>query len=294
MFVFSREQVPYLGYVMSKRGIQVDPSKTDKVRNFPTPTDPTSVRSFVGLASYYRRFVPNFAAIATPLHHLTKKDVKFKWSNECEQAFCRLKSLLTEAPILAYPRFGGEEHFLLETDASGVGLGAVLSQEQSDGKYHPVAYASRSLQPNEKNYPISELETLAIVWAVKYFRAYLLGHPCTVLTDHAACLSLLNTPRPSAKLARWAMAIQEMDLLIKHRSGRSNAGADALSRHPCDAGNVSAVMAESADPSDIDVAASDEPPDTVQQKLLTFSSRVRSWGLCIPISPMVCCPTTTN
>ena len=134
--LFLREQVPYLGYVISKREIQVDPSKTDKVRNFPTPTDPTSVRSFVGLASYYRRFVPNFAAIATPLHHLTKKDVKFKWSYECEQAFCRLKSLLTEAPILAYPRFGGEEHFLLETDASGVGLGAVLSQKQSDGKYH--------------------------------------------------------------------------------------------------------------------------------------------------------------
>ena len=272
---FLRERVPYLGFVISKHGIQVDPSKTDKVRNFPTPTDPTSVRSFVGLASYYRRFVPHFAAIAAPLHRLTKKDVRFEWSEECETAFCRLKSLLTEAPVLVYPRFGEGEHFLLETDASGVGLGAVLSQKQGDGKYHPVAYASRSLQPNEKNYPISELETLAIVWAVKYFRAYLLGHPCTVLTDHAACVSLLNTPRPSAKLARWAMAIQEMDLMIKHRSGRSNAGADALSRHPCDTVDVNAVVADSSDPPETDLTVDGELfelSDATQQKLKDLSN----------------------
>ena len=240
---FLRAEVPYLGYVISKTGIRPDPAKTDKVRNFPTPTDPTSVRSFVGLASYYRRFVPQFASVAAPLHRLTKKDVAFEWSSECEAAFSKLKSLLTEAPVLVYPRFGKGEHFLLETDASGVGLGAVLSQQQSDGRYHPIAYASRSLQPSEKNYAISELETLAIVWAVKYFRPYLLGYPCTVLTDHAACVSLLNTPRPSSKLARWAMTLQEMDLSIKHRSGHTNASADALSRFPVDTATVSAVTA---------------------------------------------------
>ena len=241
---FLRAEVPYLGYVISKTGIRPDPAKTDKVRNFPTPTDPTSVRSFVGLASYYRRFVPQFASVAAPLHRLTKKDVAFEWSPECEAAFCKLKSLLTEAPVLVYPRFGKGEHFLLETDASGVGLGAVLSQQQSDGRYHPIAYASRSLQPSEKNYAISELETLAIVWAVKYFRPYMLGYPCTVLTDHAACVSLLNTPRPSSKLARWAMTLQEMDLSIKHRSGDTNASADALSRFPVDTATVSAVTAD--------------------------------------------------
>ena len=134
--------------------------------------------------------------------------------------FAKLKSLLTEAPVFVYPQFGPEKAFLLEIDASGVGLGAVLSQKQDDEKYHLIAYASKSLQPDEKNYPISKLETLAIVWAVKKFRAYLLGHPRTVLTDHAACLSLLNTPHPSAKLARWStMAIQEFDLEIKYRSG---------------------------------------------------------------------------
>ena len=131
--------------------------------------------------------------MAAPLHYLTKKDVPFAWTEECEFTFSQLKQFLIEAPILCYPQFGSDESFLLETDASGIGLGAILSQKQSDGEYHPIAYASRSLQPSEKNYGISELETLALVWAVKYFRTYILGHPCTVLTDHAACLSLLNT-----------------------------------------------------------------------------------------------------
>ena len=280
---FLRKKVPYLGYVISRQGIEVDPRKIGQVQNFPKPTDPTSVRSFVGLASYYRRFVPHFAAVAAPLHRLTKKDVKFEWSEECETAFCRLKSLLTEAPVLAYPRFGGEERFLLETDASGVGLGAVLSQSQGDGKYHPIAYASRSLQPNEKNYPITELETLAIVWAVKYFRAYLLGHPCTVLTDHAACVSLLNTPRPSAKLARWAMAIQEMDLTIKHRSGRSNAGADALSRYPVDTATVSAVVEDSLSFPPDDVTDSDELSAATERKLKNLSTLQRS---CAELEPI--------
>ena len=130
--------------------------------------------------------------MAAPLHYLTKKNVPFEWTEGCELAFSQLKKLLTEAPILCYPRFGPKESFLLETDASGVGLGAVLSQKQSDGEYHPIAYASRSLQPNEKHYGISKLETLALVWAVKYFRTYILGHPCTVCTVIPCCLHLLT------------------------------------------------------------------------------------------------------
>ena len=153
----------------------------------------------------------------------------------------QLKQLLVEAPVLVYPRFGPKEEFLLETDASRVSLGAVLSQNQPDERFHPIAYASRSLQPHEKNYAISELETLGLVWAVKYFRSYILGHHCTVLTDHAACVSLLNCARPSTKLARWAMIIQELDLEIKHRSGRSNASADALSRNPAPEATVAAI-----------------------------------------------------
>ena len=132
----------------------------------------------------------------------------------------------------SYPRFGPEEEFVLETDASLNGLAAVFGQRQDDSHVHPIAYGSRSLQPHETNYAITELETLALVWAVKMFRPFILGHHCVVLMDHSACTSLLNAAHPSAKLARWAMAIQEHDLEIRHRSGRSNASADALSRNP--------------------------------------------------------------
>ena len=146
----------------------------------------------------------------------------FAWSVECEAAFKHLKGLLITTPVLAYPQFGPNKRFILETDASGCGLCAVLSQEQSDDKLHPIAYASRSLHQHEQNYAISELETLGLVWSVKHFRIYLQGHQYTVYTDHSACVSLPNTPRPSAKLAWWAMTIQEFDLTIKHRAGRKN------------------------------------------------------------------------
>ena len=196
----------------------------------PCPLDATGVRRFLGLASYYRRFVPSFSVIAAPLNALTKKNAVFQWTSECDRAFEELKHSLTTTPVLGYPRFGPGRSFILETDASTVGLGAVLSQTQDDGTIHPIAYASRSVDKHEKNYGISELETLRLVWAVRYFRSYLLGHPCVVYTDHIACLSILNTARPSGKLARW----QEMDLTIKHKSGKKNTNADALSRCPAD------------------------------------------------------------
>ena len=138
------------------------------------------------------------------------------------------------APILSYPECGSGKQFILETDASGLGLVAVLSQENKR-QIHPIAYASRILDPHERNYGISELETLGLVWAVRHFRPYILGHHTVVYTDHSACTSLLNTPRPTGKLAHWALTIQEMDLEIKHRSGKSNVNADALSRNPISA-----------------------------------------------------------
>ena len=224
--------VQYLGHIISREGISPDPSKTSKVREFPVPTDVMRLRQFLGLASYYRRFIPNFSKVSRPLHELTKKGVHFEWTATCQDAFNQLKHLLCSAPVLAYPQFGPGHQFTLETDASLAGLGAVLSQRDERGQLHPVAYASRTLHKHEKNYPITELETLGLVWAVKHFRAYILGHHCVVLTDHAACTSLLNTVHPSAKLARWAMVIQEMDLEIRHRAGKTNCSADALSRNP--------------------------------------------------------------
>ena len=148
----------------------MDPEKTEAVCNFPQPTDLKSLRSFLGLASYYRCFVPNFSKIAGPLHTLTRKDTPFNWSPSCQEAFDPLKQLLTKTPVLALPNF--EKDFRLETDASGAGLGAVLSQT-SKGVVRPVAYASRTLQPHEKNYGATELEALGVVWAVKHFHPYL-------------------------------------------------------------------------------------------------------------------------
>ncbi len=219
-----------MGYVVSGAGIAADPKKVRAVTAFPTPSDLKSLRSFLGLTSYYRRFIPCYSAIAQPLYCLTRKDTPFKWTEDCGAAFTRLKKALTQAPILAYPHFG--QTFLLETDASGVGLGAVLSQKQEDGTVRPIEYASRTLQLHERNYGISHLEVLGVVWAVKHFRHYIYGHRCTVYTDHEALKSLLNTPQPSGKLARWGMALQELDLDIQYRPGKTNARADALSRYP--------------------------------------------------------------
>ena len=145
--------------------------------------------------SYYRRFIPRFSAIAQPLYSLTREDTPFLLSADCETAFDRLKGHLTQVPVLAYPQFG--KGFLPETDVSGVGLGAVLSQKQEDG--------CRTLQPHKKNYGISEMEGLGVVWAVKHFRHYIYCHHChhcIVYTDHEALKALLNTPQPSGKLAR--------------------------------------------------------------------------------------------
>ena len=178
---FLLKEVHYLGHLISREGIAPDPAKTQKVREFPVPTDIAKVRQFVGLASYYRRFMPGYARIANPLHALTKKEVNFHWTVECQAAFDHLKELPVTSPVLAYPQFGLGKEFVLETDASLEGLGAVLSQRQGDGHLHPIAYASRCLQPHERNYAITELETLGLVWACKHFRPYLLGYHCVAL-----------------------------------------------------------------------------------------------------------------
>ena len=226
----TRTEVDFFGYVVSENGVSTNPAKVSAVTQFPRPKDLKSLRAFLGLMSYYRRFIPCFSTVAHPLYNLTRKDTPFQWSKECEAAFDKLRSLLTEAPVLAYPNF--QQSFTLETDASGIGLGAVLSQQQEDGVFRPIAFASRTLQNHERNYGISELEALGVVWAVKHFRPYIYGHHCTVYTDHEALKSLLNTPHPSGKLARWGMALQELDLKIEYRPGKGNARADALSRYP--------------------------------------------------------------
>ena len=230
---FVRQSIEYLGHMITPEGLLPNPHLTEAVRSIPVPTNVTGVRQFLGLASHYRRFVKNFAKIASPLHGLTRKLAEFKWTQECQAAFDQLKNKLETAPILAYPNF--DLPFTLETDASIQGLGAILSQKQQDGLVHPVAYASRALLPAERNYSISELETLAVVWAIQYFHAYLYGHQVTVITDHSAVKAILQTPSPNGKHARWwtkifSSGVGKVDIV--YRPGKDNGGADALSRNP--------------------------------------------------------------
>ena len=154
------------------------------------------IRSFVGLCSYYRKFIKDFAGIAAPLHKLTRKGEKFSWAEECQQAFQKLKIALTSAPVLAYPNF--HESFLLDTDASGVGIGAVLSQV-IDGEEQPVAYGSRMLSRAEKKYSVTRRELLAVVTFIEHFRPYLCGKQFVLRTDHASLRWLFNFNQPKGQ-----------------------------------------------------------------------------------------------
>jgi len=198
--------------------ISPDSAKVDAVRKFPQPSSLKTLRSFLGLASYYRCFIPQFPVVASPLHALTRKNAAYVWDPVCQKAFEHLKELLTAASVLAFPDFSRE--FMLETNASGAGLGAVLALEQEDGVVRPIAYASRTLKPHERHYGVTELEALGAVWAVKHFQPYLYGHSCHLYTHHEALKSLLNTPHPSGKLARWGLALQEVDIHIHYRPGK--------------------------------------------------------------------------
>ena len=207
---FFCKAVEYLGYRITNAGLETSKRHVDAVKQFPQPTDVKGVRRFLGLASYYRRFVRSFAKLAQPLHVLTRKDVAFHWSDECQRAFDTLKDHLTKAPILVYPNF--KLRFYLETDASVQGLGCVLSQKQDDKRLHPVAYASRALSPGERNYAITELETLAVVWAVTHFRAYLYGSDVTIYTDHSAVKSVLLDPHAVGKHAQESLTVESKKL----------------------------------------------------------------------------------
>lgn len=238
---FFQREVRYLGHVISDQGVSTDPSKVEVVASWQPPTTISELRSFLGFASYYRRFVDGFARLAAPLHRLvaelggtkmrrSESAVVEKWSEECQQSFEALKAKLTTAPVLAYADFSCP--LILEVDASHGGLGAMLSQEQ-DGRVRPIAYASQGLRPTERNmanYSSMKLEFLALKWAMTdKFREYLLGHKCVVFTDNNP-LSHLSSAKLGATEQRWAAQLAAFDFEIKYRSGRSNKNADALSR----------------------------------------------------------------
>ena len=248
-----RERVSFLGHVVSKEGISTDPEKVKQILEWPVPKNLTEVRGFLGLAGYYRRFAEGFSAVAAPLHALTGKNVPFRWSTECQEAFDEIKRRLTTAPVLAMPQDDGM--YILDTDASNYAIAGVLHQIQ-DGRERVIAYQSRLLSAQEKNYCTTRKELLAIVFYMKFYRQYLLGRHFKIRTDHAALQYLQKTPEPIGQQARWLDLIGEFDFEIEHRPGRSHGNADALSRKPCrQCGFSSDDNAEPSPPEELHVRA---------------------------------------
>src|SRR5580765_527814 len=226
---FCVESLKYLGHVVDRKGIRTDPEKISAVANWPEPRSVKQVRQFLGMASWYRRFIANFSTLAAPLTRLTKKSARWAWGPDENNAFRALKETLISAPVLACPDFA--RRFVLQTDASTHGLGAVLTQYFEDGE-RVIAYASRTLNGAEKNYSATELECLAVVWGIRRMKGYLEGYAFTVITDHQSLKWLQRLESPTGRLARWLFEIQQYDFEVKYRRGTLNRVADALSRQP--------------------------------------------------------------
>jgi hypothetical protein len=219
---FGVTQVDYLGHVISNQGVSVDPTKIQAVVEWPTPTTAKGVRGFLGLAGYYRKFIRHFGGIAAPLTRLLTKD-GFQWSAEADLAFQRLKEALTQSPVLRMPDFS--QRFMVECDASGIGIGAILSQQNQ-----PMAYFSEALKGSSLTLSTYEKEMLAIVKAIRKWRPYLLGKPFTVRTDQRSLKYLLEQRITTPAQTRWLPKILGYDYVIEYKKGSENQGADSLSR----------------------------------------------------------------
>nr|GFA56659.1 putative reverse transcriptase domain-containing protein [Tanacetum cinerariifolium] len=216
-------KVQFLGHAIDSQGIHVDPAKIESVKDWASPKSPTEIRQFLGLAGYYRRFIEGFSKIAKPMTKLTQKKVKFEWGDKQEAAFQLLKQKLCSAPILALPK--ESEDFIVYSDASNKGLGAVLMQREN-----VISYASRQLKIHSKNYTTHDLELGAVVSALKIWRHYLYGTKCTVFTDHKSLQHNLDQKELNMRQHRWLELLSDYDYNIHYHPGKANVIADALSR----------------------------------------------------------------
>src|SRR6266508_3957850 len=225
---FRQRKIKFLGHTIGTDRLRTDSENIEKIINCPVLTDVTGVRKFMGLYNYYRKFIKDLSKLSKPLRQLLKKHVKFFWRPKEQETFEKLKRILTEAPVLLFPNF--DKPFNLCTDASLKGLEAVLEQEDENENLRPVAYASRSLTPAEKNYHTTDLECLAIIWSVRHFHKYLINKSFKIFTDHSALKSLQKITELIRRRARWIIELQQYNFVIEHRSGKKNQNADALSR----------------------------------------------------------------
>jgi hypothetical protein len=227
---FFQREVSFLGHVINADGIQVQQHKVKSVATWPVPKTRTEVKAFLGLTGYYRKFVQGYSQVALPLTELTKNTGRFEWGSDQQKAFEQLKERLTSAPVLAHP--DPSRQYLLNTDASGFAIAAVLSQQQPDGAIRPVAYYSRKMNAAEKNYDVHDKELLAIVMAVRHWRCYLDGspHPTKVFTDHKGLQWLSSKAELTGRQARWVELLSDIEYVVSYVPGPQNAAADALSR----------------------------------------------------------------
>ena len=242
---FAKDKLKYLGHIVSTNGIQVDTAKTEAIEQMKEPRTCRQVRSFIGMASYYRKFISNFSAICAPLTELTKKSVRFSWTDKHQESFKNIKHALINPPILKYPDYN--KSFRIHTDASNEAVGAMLSQVYDDIDM-PVAYYSRKLNSPERNYSTTEKEALAIVAAVKHFSTYVFGYKFTILTDHSPLRYIFQYKATVPRITRWAMLLAEFDYEIVYKSGKEHVIPDLLSRNVC---RVEANEAPPFDPASI-------------------------------------------
>lgn len=222
-----KSEVLFLGHVVSQDGICPNPKTIESVMSWKEPCSVKEIQSFLGLCSYYRQYIANFSHIAAPMTKLTRKNVKFIWDASCQNAFELLKEKLCTSPILAYPKPGLK--YLLDTDASDLGIGAVLSQVQ-DGKERVIAYASKRLTLQQEKYSVTRRELLAVVTFINHFRHYLLGQKFLLRTDHGSLRWLFDFKDPRGQVARWLEVLAQYDFDIEHRPGTRHQNADGLSR----------------------------------------------------------------
>lgn len=223
---FLQKEILYLGHLVTADGVLPDSSKIEVLQKYPEPKNSDEVKRFVAFCNYYRKFICNFAEMTAPLNYLTRKHVPFVWSTECKNSFEALKKALMTPPVLQFPDFSDNNEFVIQTDASGVAVGAVLCNKNMK----PVAYASRPLNKAERNYPTIQKELVAIVWAVKYFRPYIYGRQFSIMTDHKPLLYLFSMKDPSSRLLKFRLALEEFNFKILYIKGKDNSVADALSR----------------------------------------------------------------
>jgi len=219
---FGKEEVEYLGHIISREGVKVDSKKIQAIKEWPKPKNVSKLRGFLGLAGYYRRFVKNYAHVTAPLTNLLKKN-SFQWDEEAEKCFESVKTIMSTTPVLATPDFS--KPFVIECDASGFGIGAVLMQEG-----HPIAFESRKLNKKESLQSTYNKEMLAIIHALTKWRQYLLGSKFVIRTDHNSLQYLLQQKTLSTEQQKWIEKIATFDMEILHKKGKDNVVADALSR----------------------------------------------------------------